>query len=237
MFDILLQVPGVAGKAFKLCTLANDDPSQIHHLVPEQLVQLLEQFQRLDSELVNWYGRARNASAEPLFYRVLLTPEAREQNSLEASVTFPDIRTGHTLAIYWTTCHTVYERMHQLYNLLLRVIAVQGLTDAFTSTLPSPPARTNPTAFALLATESVEYFLQPSMRAMGRTLASFPTMAALDFFARNPVPDPLDKGTLMRWFVAQARKIDMRGMPAPFPRFVSRTAAAAAQGLPVKQYQ
>lgn len=228
-------MPEVTGRAFALSEAVESDPADTREQVTQQLLSVLEQFWFLDTKLVEWYERVESVSSKPLFQREYLGAAASEESSLQARVTFPDIRTGHTLAIYWTICHMVYERMHRAYSSLITATAVTGIGSHPQTNPPALPQRTNPTSFALLATESVEYFLQPNMRALGRVIASWPTMAALDFFSRNPAPEPLSKPKMMRWFVIQSRKIDMRGMPAPFQGYLTKTADAASRGMKVKQ--
>ena len=200
------------------------------------LMQQLDRCWAIDADLLEWYEKVENhVNGQQLFYVRSTTHIERQEIPLTHMITFPDIMTGQVLALYWTCCHLLYLRVHQIYSLLLKASSLSPLhsADFGGGQPPELPARMDPLPYIILVAQSIPYFLDEAAKAAGRSLIAFPAMAALQAIARPEVGNLEDKPALLKYFMKQTRKIDMKGLPAPFPGFVRKMTEAGRRGIDV----
>ncbi|KAL9106212.1 MAG: hypothetical protein Q9227_008745 [Pyrenula ochraceoflavens] len=237
LLDIMLLLPAATGPFDPFQANLQFDPRQIDNMTPE-LLGKLDHCWAIDSDLMDWYGKVEEkANGSPLFYQQPTSVQERQESSLTHMISFPDIRTGQTLCLYWTCCHLLFYKMREIYQLLLKATTVPrlGSFDIGKSEPPELPARIDPDPYILLVAQSIPYFLDESGKAAGRTLIAFPTMAALQALAHPEVGQMMNKPALMRFFMVQIKKVNMKGLPAPFPGFVRKSIEAAKKGVNVTE--
>ena len=160
---------------------------------PDGHLAVLQICSDLDTRFQRWYAHAQ-AVAPPngLYWTKPASPSHNEMlndNPFPMEIDFPDNVHAQTMMLYWSgtvllfaTLHPICRTLRQMYpsGLLPENVAKplnQSTLDPF-----NLPRRTMVRPYASNIASSIEYFLQPDMRALGTNMMSFPVGVASYYF-------------------------------------------------------